>query len=124
MAVRNFWQEPPYGAELVDGKSRVTAPWHIWLNFVAKFLGRRIIVDVVSDPPSLVAGAAASASVTVPNAEAGDFAVASFTPMDAGISITAQVTAANTVTVWLHNLSGGTIDLASGTLRVMVEKNT
>jgi hypothetical protein len=124
MGVRTFWQEPPYGAALVDDKSRVTSPWHIWLNFVAKYIGKRIIVDVTADPPSLVAGAAASANVTVPNAEVGDFAVGSFVPMDAAISITAQVSAANTVTVWLQNLSGGTVDLASGTLRVMVEKKT
>lgn len=124
MAVRSYWQEPPYRQEVVDAKGRVTAPWHIWLNFVAKFIGKRTVVDVTSDPPSLIAGAAASASVTVPGAELGDFAMASFDPPDAAISISAQVTAANTVTVWFVNLSAGTVDPASGTLRVLVEKST
>jgi hypothetical protein len=37
--------------------------------------------------------------------------------------LSAQVTAANTVTVTLRNDSGGTIDPASGTLRVTVWKH-
>jgi hypothetical protein len=122
MALQTFWQEPPYRADLIDAQRRITSPWHLWTNGVAKFLGRRLIVDAAADPPNLIAGASVSAAVTVPGAVAGDFAVASFDPMNAGISLTAQTTAANTVTVWFTNLSGAPIDLGAGTLRVLVEK--
>lgn len=124
MAIRNFWQEPPYRNELVDRDAKVTSSWHLFFDFIAKILGRRVVVDVTADPPNLVAGAVVSATVTVPGAAEGDFAVASFVPMNAGISLTAQVTAANTVTVWFQNNTAGAIDLASGTLRVWLEKNS
>ena len=122
MALRNFWQEPPYQNAITDKDSKPTSTWHLFFDRVAKFMGRRTIVDVTANPPSLVAGAVVSATVTFPGAEAGDFAVASFDPMNSGISLTAQVTAANTVTVWFQNNSAGTIDLANGTLRVLLEK--
>lgn len=124
MAIRNFWQEPPYRNELVQRDGKVTSSWHLFFDFVAKILGRRVVVDVTADPPNLVAGAVVSATVTVPGAATGDFAVASFDPMNVGISLTAQVTSANTVTVWFQNNTAGAIDLASGTLRVWLEKNS
>ncbi len=124
MAIRNFWQEPPYRNEMVQRDGKVTSSWHLFFDFVAKILGRRVVVDVTADPPNLVAGAVVSATVTVPGAATGDFAVASFDPMNVGISLTAQVTSANTVTVWFQNNTAGAIDLASGTLRVWLEKNS
>jgi hypothetical protein len=39
-----------------------------------------------------------------------------------GITVTAYVSAANTVSVRFQNESGGTLDLGSGTLRVRVRK--
>lgn len=74
------------------------------------------------DPPSLASGAEASTTVTVTGAALGDFAIASFSLSTQAIKLTAQVTAANTVTVNFHNQTGGTIDLASGTLRARVWK--
>jgi len=58
--------------------------------------------------------------VTVTGAQLGDFAMASLSVDLQGLIMTAQVTAADTVTVALTNETGSTIDLASGTLYVMV----
>lgn len=124
MAIRNFWQEPPFRNAIVQRDGEVTSSWHLFFDFVAKIIGRRVVVDVTANPPSLTAGSVVSATVTVPGATAGDFAVASFTPMNAGIALSAAVTAANTVTVWFQNNTAGTIDLANGTLRVWLEKNS
>lgn len=76
--------------------------------------------SVAYDPPALVDGAGTSTTVTVSGAVLGDFAVASFNPSVAGLTVTADVTAADTVTVRLQNESGGALDLAAGTLRVKV----
>lgn len=72
------------------------------------------------DPPSVADGAMTSTTVTVTGVAFGDFIRASFSQaLPAGMQLTAEVTAANTVTVTLVNHSGGTLDIASGTLRVM-----
>lgn len=124
MAVRNFWQEPPFRNAIVQRDGEVTSSWHLFFDFVAKIIGRRVVVDVTANPPSLTAGSVVSATVTVPGATAGDFAVASFDQLVAGIALSAAVTGANTVTVWFQNNTAGTIDLANGTLRVWLEKNS
>lgn len=53
----------------------------------------------------------------------GDFADASFSLDTQGILLVARVSAANTVTVVFQNETGGTLDLASGTLRALVTKS-
>ena len=58
--------------------------------------------------------------VTVTGAALGDFALASLGVDTAGLTLTATVTAANVVTCVLNNTSGGTVDLASSTLKVCV----
>ena len=72
------------------------------------------------DPPSLVDGAGTTTTVTVTGAALGDHAIASFSLNLQGITLTAWVSAADTVSVRFQNESGGTLDLASGTLRVRV----
>lgn len=74
------------------------------------------------DPPSLADGVGTTTTVTVTGAALGDFAEAAFSRDIQGITVTAWVSAANTVSVRFQNESGGTIDLASGTLRVRVRK--
>lgn len=74
------------------------------------------------DPPSLADGAGASTTVTVTGAALGDMAIASFSLSTQGITVTANVTAADTVTVRFQNETGGVIDLTSGTLRARVIK--
>lgn len=58
--------------------------------------------------------------VTVTGAALGDFAIASMGVDVADLAITAAVTATNTVTCQLNNNTGGAIDLASTTVRVVV----
>jgi hypothetical protein len=71
---------------------------------------------------SLVDGAGASEDVTVYGAALGDFCVASMSVDVVDIVVTCNVTAANVATVRLQNETTGTVDLASGTLRVQVIK--
>ena len=65
-----------------------------------------------------------SEEITVTGASLGDFAVASFSLDVQDIELSAQVTAANTVTVTLSNNTGGAIDLGSGTITVSVTELT
>lgn len=60
--------------------------------------------------------------ITVNGARLGDICVPYFSIDVADLALTAQVTAADTVTAQLLNNTGGTIDLASATLSVMVNK--
>jgi hypothetical protein len=72
------------------------------------------------DPPSISAGASATTTVTVTGAIMGQYAIASFSNSLASLTLTAYVSAANTVTCVFHNPTGSPVDLASGTLRVTV----
>ena len=72
------------------------------------------------DPASLADGAGATTTVTVPGAVLGDYAVASFSLDLQGITVTAYVSAANTVSVRFQNETAGILDLGSGTLRALV----
>jgi len=74
------------------------------------------------DPPSLADGTGATTTVTVTGAALGDFASSSFSLDLQGITVNEWVSAANTVSVRFQNETGGTIDLASGTLRARVDK--
>lgn len=74
------------------------------------------------DPASLADGAGATTTVTVTGAVLGDFAEASFSLDLQGITLTAWVSAANTVSVRFQNETGGVVDLASGTLSARAMK--
>jgi hypothetical protein len=74
------------------------------------------------DPPSLADGVGVTTTLTVTGAALGDFALASFSLDLQGITVSAYVSVANTVSVRLQNESGSVIDLGSGTLRVRVWK--
>lgn len=72
------------------------------------------------DPGSLADGVGESTDVTVAGAKLGDYALASLGVDGQGISLFANVTATDTVTVRLQNETGGTIDLADSRLTVLV----
>ena len=59
--------------------------------------------------------------MTVTGAALGDFARASVSGDLQGVTLTAWVSAADTVSVRFQNGAAGAIDLASGTLRVRLE---
>lgn len=72
------------------------------------------------DPASLNDGVGATTTVTVTGASLGNFALASFSLDLQGITLTAWVSAADTVSVRFQNESGGVLDLGSGILRARV----
>lgn len=73
------------------------------------------------DVASLADGAGATSAITLPGVALGDMVLAvSLAVSTAGITVTANVTAADTVSVRFQNESGGTLDLASATLRLWV----
>jgi len=72
------------------------------------------------DPASILDGDEVSGEITVTGAVLGDFVLASFSLDTADLVLAAAVTATDTVTWSILNNTGGTIDLASGTLRVRV----
>lgn len=75
------------------------------------------------NPPPLVDGATTTTTVTVTGASVGDPCSAGLSvAIPGGMLLTANVTAANTVTVTLFNKTGGTVDVPGGTLWVHVQK--
>ena len=79
-------------------------------------------VSAAYDPPSIADGAQATTTVTVTGAALGDFVLASFSLSLAGVIMTAYVSAADTVTILLQNETGAAVDLAAGTLKVVLIK--
>jgi hypothetical protein len=85
--------------------------------------GSFIAGSATYDPPSLNDGDGATTTVTATGSALGDSVdTVSFSLDLQGITVTAYVSAANTVSVRFQNESGGTLDLGSGTLRVRVRK--
>lgn len=75
------------------------------------------------DVASLADGVGASQSFTVPGVLLGDGVIfRSLGVSTQGITVTADVTAADTVIVRFQNESGGTIDLASATIKLVVAR--
>lgn len=75
------------------------------------------------DPASLAAGGRTTpATLTVTGAVLGDIVDASFSLDLQGAALNVYVSAANTVTYYFQNDTAGTVDLASGTLKVLVRK--
>jgi hypothetical protein len=78
----------------------------------------------VWDPAAISNGANVNTTVTVTGAAVGDAVAVGFSvALTIGMILTAHVSAANTVTVLLHNISAGaSVNLASGTLTAYVFK--
>ena len=87
---------------------------------IHSFAHGQLGVEATWDPGSVAAGGKVSTTITVLGAALQDFVLRSFSLDLQGLTLTADVTAADTVTVTLANLTGTAVDLASGTLRVAV----
>lgn len=98
-----------------------TIPWTQSTSTIT-LAGEVLEGSATFNPASLADGAGETTTVTVTGAALGDFASASFGGDLSGITLTAYVSAANTVTVRFQNESGGTLDLGSSTLRARVVK--
>lgn len=111
--------------------------YHLWFDSSSKLryktsqptsdtdgtvVNNELSASATYDPPSLNTGIGATTTIAVANSALGDFVLASFSNDLQGILLTAYVSSAGTVSVRFQNQTGGTIDLASGTLRVRVIK--
>ena len=74
------------------------------------------------DPGAIASASSASTTITVPGAALGDFVMTSFSLSLQGLMMNGDVSAANTVTVKIYNNTGGSVNLASGTIKVLVFK--
>jgi hypothetical protein len=84
-------------------------------------LRRNLYGSKTWDPVSISDGAATSVDVTVTGAVIGNFCVAQLTTLTADdVTISAHVTATNTVRVVIVNHTGGALDVSSGTVSVSV----
>ena len=72
------------------------------------------------NPASIADGNEEALDVTVTGAALGDFVLVNFSLDVLDLVLDAQVTAADTVTCVLANNTGAAVDLAAGTVRVLV----
>jgi len=85
---------------------------------------RTAFVDVTLNFPSIAANTSAELTATIPGAKLGAFAFVGVpTTFDDGLVAMAYVSAAETVTVRVANVTVGAIDLAASTFRVGVIGN-
>jgi hypothetical protein len=80
-------------------------------------------VTATLDAGSLVDGAGETDTVAVPGVALGDMVIGcSFAVSEVGMSITAYVDAAGSVSIRIQNESGSTVDLASCKIRLVVTR--
>ena len=72
------------------------------------------------NPPSVADKASTTTTVTVTGAKLGSSVSVAFSLDLQGLQLTGYVDSADSVTVVLSNLTGGAVDLASGTLNARV----
>lgn len=84
--------------------------------------GKPLYGTVTYDPPSIAAGASTFTDVAVTGAALGDTVDVGFSLDGAGVIFRGYVRVANSIRVYLTNLTAGAVDLASGTLSVTVRK--
>lgn len=89
-----------------------------WLPFGSHYLE----ASTTWDPASISAAGYTSTTVTVTGAALGDYVDASFSLDITGCVLSAFVSNTNTVTAVLQNVTAGSINISSGTLRVRVER--
>jgi len=94
----------------------------IYLDLVAHRARQAAVLtgSATYDAASLADGAGATTTITVTGAALGDFVMVSHGVDLQGITVTGYVSATDTVSVRFQNESGGTLDLASSTLRALV----
>jgi Pectate lyase superfamily protein/Right handed beta helix region len=90
-----------------------------------EYILRHISGTAPWDPPLLGNGSSTSATVNLGGAVVGDTVAVGFNqPIPGGSILSGAVTAADTVTVTLLNMTGGSFDLPQGTVRVDVWRHS
>lgn len=102
------------GAEVYSVGNNYQSDGNTW-NVYGQLRGSKTF-----DAPSIASGASTTTTVTVTGAALGQHATATMSISVAGLTVSAYVSAADTVTVVFANLTGAPVDLASGTLSVKV----
>ena len=77
-----------------------------------------ISVSVAYDPPTLAPGIIQSTTITLIGVKLGDFVVCSFNKSLSGTRLWAEITSADTVTVYHQNPTTTTVDVSSGAIAV------
>jgi len=104
------WITAPQGGELFSTQ--------VGLHSVAR--GQRAY-EATWAPGAIAAGSKASTTLTVPDAESGDFVVVSHSKvLTSDLRISGHVSADDTVKVVVHNPTAASVTVASGTVRVLV----
>lgn len=109
------------GLALGANVTNSSLPWSVGTSTIT-LAGMDLEGTATYDPPNLADGAGTTTTVTVTGAALGDYAIASFGGDLAGITVTAYVSSADTVSVRFQNESGGALDLGSSTLRARVTR--
>ena len=127
-----------YGGSAWNTPHAILGAYHLWLDAAGHlrvkssaptsdtdgaFLPNTLSGTATYNPPSLAAGARDTVqTMTVTGAALGDVVTASFSLSLQGVSLIAYVSAADTVSYFFENRTAGTVDLASGTVKVFVSK--
>lgn len=118
---------PPLQTPLIDqhplARGRVSRQWAPWFDALVRAV-RGYAAAVTWDPPAVTSGTAATTTVTIPGATLGDYVSVSFSLSLAFCILSGYVSSADTVTVVLFNSTISTVNLGSGTLRVLVRPGT
>ncbi len=104
------------------GNDPVQMPANYMLGSAAYLNQTFLYGSATYDPPSLAAGVSTTTTVTVVGAELGDFVTLPSFSISMPLTVTAKVTAADTVTLNYANETAGTVDAASHTVYVEVKK--
>lgn len=105
-----LWLKAPGGGEILSTQ--------MGLHSVAR--GQKAYESTWA-PGTITTGSKASTTVTVPDAEVGDFVLVSHDKvLTSELRITGHINAADTVRVVIHNPTSASVTVASGTLKVLV----
>jgi hypothetical protein len=112
---------PPLADALVGADRTLTPNWRVWLDMLGKRLLGSATITEAAGGETLAAGDVAVVEVTDPAILAGAFAVASYVPLPADVSVSASVSSAGTVRVWFRNEGASPVTVPAGTLRIRLE---
>lgn len=79
--------------------------------------------SVTFNPPSLAPGATSTTGFTLTGASLGDAVIASFATGTQGVLVNGWVSSAASATILFTNVNGGTLDLATSTLKACYLSN-
>lgn len=112
----------PAGTVAWNSSSSSPAGWKYSGSAWEAFGFAHLEANTTWDPPSISATSYSSTVMTVPGAVLGDYVQASLSSNITGCVLSAFVSAVDTVTVVLQNVTAGSVNISSGTLRVRVER--